>query len=260
MSDDVCARQIAVLRSRQPRAELPPVTVDGSTATIRFYQSVDDWGEMFGMSATEFADTVDGLPSSVSEIVLRINSPGGMVFEAVTMLNVLRAHPARVVAVVDGVAASAASFLAAGADELVMMPNSRLMIHPVWSVAVGNAAEMREVAELLESLTADLASIYATKSGMSVDEWLELMSSGDLWLSADDAVAMGVADRVDTGSSPDPATSLSAATASVADRVAPGSSAAAPTSLSAATVAAPESSGPMPVDSRRDALALLDLV
>jgi ATP-dependent Clp endopeptidase proteolytic subunit ClpP len=136
------------------------------------------------------------LPPTTSEIRLHINSPGGEVFEGIAILNALRAHSARVVAVVDGIAASAASFIACGADELVMAENSELMIHDAWGLCVGNAADMRETAGMLDHLSDNIASVYAKKAGTDVAAWRAAMST-ETWYSAEEAVAAGLADRVD---------------------------------------------------------------
>jgi hypothetical protein len=85
-------------------------------------------------------------PDDTSEIRLHINSPGGEVYEGLAILNQLRNHPARRVAVIDGLAASAASFIATGADEVVMGQNTQLMIHDAWGLCVGAAIDMRDMA------------------------------------------------------------------------------------------------------------------
>lgn len=195
----------------QPRAEAPAVTVDGSTATIRLYDVIDDWGDWWGLSAREFVAELDALPSSVETIIVAINSPGGMVFEAVAIMNALRRHSARVVAIVEGVAASAASFIAASADETIMMPNSQMMIHAAWGYTYGDATDMREYADLLDQLTLSMCEIYADKSGRPASEWLEDMAGVDVWLSAQEAVDAGLADRVgDEPTETDTAASASA--------------------------------------------------
>lgn len=191
-------RKARALLRGAPRAEVPTASVDGTVATIRLYDPIDSWGEWWGLSAKEFASVLDGLPSGVSEIRLHINSPGGEVFEAVAISNLLRAHSARVVAIVDGLAASAASFLAVTADETVMAPHSEMMIHDAWGVCVGNAAEMVSMASTLDGLSANIASMYAAKAGGDVEAWRSAMAS-ETWYSAEEAVVAGLADRVDGG-------------------------------------------------------------
>lgn len=195
-SDDFLATQRARLRAMQPLNAAPPVKVEGRKATIRIYQDVDDWGGPWGLSATELADELDALPADVDTIELRINSYGGQVFEAVTMMNALRSHSARVVAVVEGLAASAASFLAVSADETVMMPNTRMMLHAAWGVAIGDASDMRATADLLDGLTLDIAEVYAAKTGEDAAVWMDRLAE-DHWYSAQEAVDAGLADRIE---------------------------------------------------------------
>jgi ATP-dependent Clp endopeptidase proteolytic subunit ClpP len=190
---------------REPvRAELPTVGGDASTAVIRLYDVIDSWGGWSGLSSREMASVLDGLPASVTEIRLLINSPGGEVFEGVAILNQLRAHPAKVVAVVEGVAASAASFIAVGVDECVMAPNSELFIHDAWGVCVGNAQDMRMMAEDLDRFSDNIASIYQAKAGGTLEDWRAEMAR-ERWYSAADAVEAGLADRIDERASTDDA-------------------------------------------------------
>ncbi len=184
------------MSGRQPRNEAPIVEVDGTVATLRLYDPVDSWGDMFGVSAKEFTSAIDELPDEVDEIRLHVNSPGGDVFDGIAILNALRAHPARVVAVVDGIAASAASFIACGADELIMARNSELMIHDAWGLCVGNESDMVAMAQMLGRLSNNIASIYADKAGGDIASWRSAMAA-ESWYSADEAVAAGLADSVD---------------------------------------------------------------
>ena len=203
-ADSILATQRARLRGMQPLNEAPPVKVEGSKATIRIYQNIDDWGGPWGMSATELAAELDALPAGIDTIELRINSYGGVVFEAITIMNALRSNDARIVAVVEGLAASAASFLAVSADETVMMPSSRLMLHAAWGIGIGNANDLRAYADLLDSLTIDVAEVYAAKTGEDASVWFDRLQT-DKWYSAQEAVDAGLADRIDT-----PTTSTSA--------------------------------------------------
>lgn len=185
--------------SRTPlRAEVPETDAADGVATLRLYDPIDSWGGYWGVSAKEFATTLDSLEDDVSEIRLHINSPGGEVFEGIAILNQLRNHQARVVAVVDGLAASAASFIATGADEVVMGRNTELMIHDAWGICIGAAADMRDLAGRLDHLSDNIAGIYATKSGGTVEDWRAAMLA-ETWYSADEAVEAGLADRVETG-------------------------------------------------------------
>src|SRR5690606_8982099 len=88
-------------------ASVPTVTSgDDGVAVMRIYDPIDDWGGPWGLSAKEFVQALDELPEDTTEVHLHINSPGGMVWEGLAILNALRQHRARVVAIVDGIAAS----------------------------------------------------------------------------------------------------------------------------------------------------------
>lgn len=180
---------------------------DATVATIRMYGPIDSWGGIWGINTEDVARVLDTLPESVAEIVLRINSPGGEVHEAMAILNMFAAHRARVVAVVDGMAASAASFIAASCDETVMSPGSQMMIHSPSSIAWGNASEMRKTAEFLDKLEESMVEVYNAKAG--VQDWGALLAE-ETWLSADDAVNLGLADR--SGVVPDAGTASTVGT------------------------------------------------
>jgi len=186
---------------QRPQNAVPTVRIDGTTATLRLFDPIDSWGEWWGMSAKELAEALDDLPSHIDTIELLINSPGGDAFDGLAMVNVLRAHPARTVAVVQGIAASAASFIACAADECVMAPNSTLMIHDAWGVCVGNADDMLTFGGVLDQLSGNLADIYAAKSGRDVADMRSAMKT-ETWYTAAEAVAAGLADSV--GAEPEP--------------------------------------------------------
>lgn len=194
---------------KRPQNALPSVRIDGTTATLRLFDPIDSYGEWWGMSAKELAAAVDELPSHIATIELLINSPGGDVFDGLAMVNVLRAHQARTRAVVQGMAASAASFIACAADECVMAPNSTMMIHDAWGVCVGNADDMLALGAVLDQASGNLAEIYAAKSGKSVDEMRAAMKA-ETWYTADEAVAAGLADSVAASADSTPANSVTA--------------------------------------------------
>lgn len=184
-------------RVNGPVVALTPLTTgdDQSTVVLRLYDAVDSWGGDWGVSAKEFTAVLDALPAATQTIELHINSPGGEIYEAIAISNALRDHPARIVAVVDALAASAASFLAMAADEIVMGRYSEMMIHTALGAAYGNSATLRATATELDRFNANMASIYADRAGGTVDNWLTAMAA-ETWYSADEAVAAGLADRV----------------------------------------------------------------
>lgn len=171
----------------------PSPTGLGTVATIRMYGPIDSYGGYWGISTKDVGQVLDALPDSVTQIILRINSPGGEVFEGISILNMLRAHKATVTAVVDGLAASAASVIAAGCDETVMSPGTQLMIHSPWTFTLGNATELRKDADRLDGIEASLVEIYQAKAGDA--DWTALLAE-ETWFTAAEAVEIGLADRV----------------------------------------------------------------
>jgi len=188
-------------RGPVPPAQHAPIfdamtgTLGRDEATLWIYDPIDSWGGEWGVSAKEFARALTEI-GNVSTIHLRINSPGGEVWDGIAILNSLREHPARVVAHVDGLAASAASLIACGADEVIMGKNSRLMIHDAWGIAVGPAETMRQTADLLDKTSDDVATVYAAKAGDGdASTWRDAMRA-ESWYTAEEAVAAGLADSV----------------------------------------------------------------
>lgn len=177
------------------RAEAPSVKEADGVATLRLYDPIDSYGGYWGVSAKEFAKALDELPDDTTEIRLLVNSPGGEVYEGLAILNQLRAHRAKVVAVVEGIAASAAAFISTGLDELQMMPNSELMIHRAWGLGIGNKDDFTKLAADLDHIDANQARIFAAKAGGTADDWLAAMSA-ETWYSAEEAVTAGLADSV----------------------------------------------------------------
>jgi ATP-dependent Clp endopeptidase proteolytic subunit ClpP len=179
---------------RPVRAEQPTTAAPG-VGTIHLDDVIDSWGGDWGISAREFRGALAEL-GDVQQINLHINSPGGEVYEGIAILNELRRHPATVTAVVDGLAASAASFIAVGADKTVMAPNSEMMIHDAWGIAIGPAADMHAMGDRLDKLSDNIASVYAAKAGGSEASWREFMLA-ETWYSAQEAVDAGLADQLE---------------------------------------------------------------
>lgn len=165
----------------------------GPAVVYLYGQIGQDWfGD--GNSAKEFAQALDALGSR--DVELRVNSEGGDVFEGYAIYSALNRYPGRVTAYVDGLAASAASFLIMAANEVVMGEASFLMIHNAWAFTAGNASELREIAERLEAVDGQIVDIYSRRSTKDGDEIREAMAATK-WLTAPEAVEWGLADRTD---------------------------------------------------------------
>lgn len=152
----------------------------------------DWWGD--GNSALDFVKELEALGSR--DVELRVNSDGGDVFEGYAIYNAINRYPGHVTAYVDGLAASAASLLIMAANEVVMGQASFLMIHNSWCYCVGNAAELRDVADRLEAIDEQMVAIYARRSSKDTDEIREACAA-TTWLDAEQALEWGLADRVD---------------------------------------------------------------
>jgi ATP-dependent protease ClpP protease subunit len=125
-------------------------------------------------------------------IEARINSPGGDVFEAVAIRAQLEQWPAGVNVQIDGLAASAASYIATVGGTVSMAEGSMFMVHDPWTVAIGNAAEMAKAAATLDKIADSLVGAYARKSGKTDAEVRETMKA-ETWMTADEAIAYGLA-------------------------------------------------------------------
>lgn len=174
------------------------VTNAGERAEILIYGPIDDWD---GVSASSFVRELRGI--TAKNIDLHINSPGGLVFDAVAIYSALKNHPATVDVHVDGLAASAASFVAQAGDSITIEKPAKMMIHDANGLVLGNAADMREMADLLDELSDTIAGIYADRAGGTVAKWREAMRA-ETWYGAADAVKAGLADRVANEGTPAP--------------------------------------------------------
>ncbi|MDZ4119723.1 head maturation protease, ClpP-related [Phaeovulum sp.] len=148
----------------------------------------------YGVSAKGFLAELGALPDA-TPIALRINSPGGSVFDAVAIYNAIKRHSGMVTVWIDGIAASAASYIAMAGDEVVMPENAFLMIHDPAGMVMGTATDMRAMAEALDKIKGSLLQGYAAKSGRPQEEIAPLMAA-ETWLDAKDALDLGFADRI----------------------------------------------------------------
>jgi ATP-dependent protease ClpP protease subunit len=158
-------------------------------AEVMLYDEVGGW---YGATADQFIADLRGV--TAPNLRLRINSPGGSVFEGIAIANALRAHPANVTVQVDGIAASIASVIAMAGDRIEMAPNSMLMIHDASGVCMGNASDMEEMAELLDLISDNIADAYASRAGGTRDQWRDRMRT-ETWYLPEDAVTAGLADE-----------------------------------------------------------------
>lgn len=180
-------------------------TAPGQPTIVSIYDEVG----FFGVSAADFMGELSQISG---DIELHLNSPGGDVFDGIAIYNQLKAAQARgtVSVVVDGLAASAASFImmAASPGALKMCPNARAMIHDGFGMAIGNAADMREMAGLLDDASDNIASMYAARTGKPAAYWRAKMQT-ETWYSPEQAITEGLIDGIVGQSTPSNAWDMS---------------------------------------------------
>lgn len=159
-------------------------------------ESTDWWtGEKEGMGAKAFLDLLREAKGKA--VNLHVNSGGGSVVDAYAMMTAIAAHDGKVTAYVDGLAASAASYLVAAADEVVMSSVAWMMIHDATMICWGGAADMRDAAEYLDKTNRHIAEIYAKRSASrDADEFAAAMAE-TTWFTAEEALEWGLVDRVE---------------------------------------------------------------
>ncbi len=171
---------------------VPPLR-NSAGAELWLYDEIGPWGT----TATDVATALSGLAGQ--RVTVRINSPGGSVFDGIAIYNLIAGHPGGADVVVDSLAASAASFIAMAGETVTMRPHSRMMIHDAIGACLGNAADMRETATLLDDLSDNIAGMYAGRSGEvggEVADWRERMKA-ETWLSPEAAAELGLVDAVE---------------------------------------------------------------
>lgn len=186
------------LRARGQRAPGgAALNAAANEATVYLYDMIvgseieaEFWG---GVAPQSFVQQLAEITAGT--IHLRINSPGGDVFAARAIEQAVREHSAHIIVHVDGLAASAASFIAMAGDEVRIADGGMFMIHKAWTLGFGNADDFMDMAALLEKIDGTLADTYAKKTGKERAELLAMMAA-ETWLTGAEAVEAGFADRL----------------------------------------------------------------
>jgi len=184
------------LAGREPKRAKINALADGGVE-ILLYDEIGFWG----ITATEFVNQLNAIDAP--SITVRINSPGGDVFDGIAIHAALIRHPATITIHIDGLAASAASFIALAGKTVVMSESALMMVHCAWGFAIGNKSDMLETATILEKIDGQLGDIYAKKSGKTPAECLTMMA-GDgkndgTWFTAEEAKEWGLVDEIASG-------------------------------------------------------------
>jgi len=154
---------------------------------ITVYDSVD------GALARSIRERLSAAPKQPVEV--RLHSPGGSLLDGLAIYHALKSHEGRVVTIVEGCAASAASLIAMAGDERLVGESSYLLIHNPSMTADGDATALHEAGEFVDRMTNQLADVYATRAKIDREQIVALMTA-ESWLNAGEAIAMGLADRI----------------------------------------------------------------
>lgn len=167
---------------------------EADTLTLEIYDAIGaDWFGQ-GITASIVSDAMK-TAGDYSCLNVRLNSPGGDLFEGVAIYNLFRSCGKPVNVSVDGLAASAASLVAMAGDTITMGVGTQMMIHRAMGGAMGYADDMRKLADILDSVSASAADIYVTRTGMKKDKVMKLMDA-ETWMSANEALDSGFATAV----------------------------------------------------------------
>jgi ATP-dependent protease ClpP protease subunit len=178
------ARQALPRAKAEGRPKLQ-VAVESNVTDLLIYDEIGWWG----INAADVADSLAGIKGDLN---VRLNSPGGDVFDGIAIFNQLADHDGQVTVTVDGLAASAASFIAMAGDTIRMNRASQMMIHDASGLCIGNAADMTDMAVLLDTISDTIAGIYADRTGTPAAAWRARMHA-ETWYDAAEAVEAGLA-------------------------------------------------------------------
>lgn len=167
---------------------------ESETPKVYIYDEIGFWG----VEASEFIKDLNALDAK--KIDLHMSSPGGEIFDGIAIYNAIKQHSAEITVYVDGLAASAASFIAQGGDKLVMARNAQMMIHDGIAFGYGNAADHREIATLLDDISDNIADIYAQAAKRrgnetTLEQYRDLMRE-ETWYNGKEALEAGLADEI----------------------------------------------------------------
>lgn len=186
-----------LLAKNKRQAQSRPIEMKGDEATLYIYDAIvsDDLSAEYygGVSAESLVPQIRAIKGGT--LHLRINSPGGDVFAAQAIVAAIRDTGANVIAHIDGFAASAATVIATAADTVQISDGALYMIHCGWTMALGNAADMRSTADLLDKVDATIVSQYAKRTGQAPDAIKALMDA-ETWMDAAECVAGGFANKI----------------------------------------------------------------
>lgn len=167
---------------------------DDTAEILIFEQIGESWWDGSGVGAKRFNEDLKAL-GDVKSITVRINSPGGDVFEGDAIYTALNQHKAIINVVIEGIAASAASYIAMAGDTIAIAEHAKFMIHNAWGLAIGNANEMRKTADLLDTIDSGIRIIYQRRTNQD-DKKLSDWMDAETWFVGQQAIDNKFADTL----------------------------------------------------------------
>jgi ATP-dependent protease ClpP protease subunit len=165
-----------------------------NTAEISIYTDIglSFWDD--SLSAKQFNEELKKISDKVTQIDVRLNSPGGDVFDGITMFNRLKQHKANVTVYVDGLAASIASVIAMAGNKIIMGEGALMMIHKPWTYTAGDSSALEEVIDRLNDVEEQIIGIYQRRTKVDRAE-IRKMIAETTWMDSTQAVELGFADE-----------------------------------------------------------------
>jgi ATP-dependent Clp protease protease subunit len=175
-------------------AERPLAAESDDPNTISIYDVIgEDFWSGGGFTAKRMSAALRSIGKN--DVTVKINSPGGDMFEGIAIYNLLREHPAKVTIDVMGWAASAASIIAMAGDEIRMGLGTFMMVHNAWGVVIGNRHDMRDAADLFEGFDSAIVDIYAARAKIERKQ-IEKLMDAETFMGPSEAVEKGFADSI----------------------------------------------------------------
>ena len=175
------------------------VRSQGNAAEIDFFGVVGgDYLSDGGVTKEQFAAELKQLPAGTTNVTMRMSSPGGDVFDGRAIANMIRQHPARFDMNIIAEASSAASIIAMSGDTIHMAEGAMMLIHRCWTIALGNAVDMRKLADDLDLIDQEAVATYAKRTGMKSADVISLMDE-NRYMNAAECKQLGFCDTIDAG-------------------------------------------------------------
>jgi len=188
LAEDAEVQEDAWFAFEQPKAKGEPavITIDGIIGIDRGWYD----GEELGKSAKRFGREL-AAAGKTTPVIVEMNTPGGNVFDGSQIYHLLSQHKGKITIRIGSMCMSAGTVIAMAGDEIEIAPNSIFMIHNPWSIAIGEAKDMRKSAEVLDKIRASMLTAYKSRIKDKTDEEIIALLDAETWMTGEEAVADG---------------------------------------------------------------------